>query len=636
MYTITLPDQSQRQVAPGSSPYDLAASISAGLAKQAFAALVNGEGWDLHRPFEGDATCKLITKKDPEVLEFIRHDTAHVLAEAAKELFPEVQVTIGPAIENGFYYDFYRETPFTPDDLSRLEKRMAEIIDRDEAIQREVWDRDEAIQYFEGIGEAYKAEIIRDLPEGEKITVYRQGDFLDLCRGPHAPSTKHIGKAFKLTKLAGAYWRGDSNNVMLQRIYGTAWATPQQLKDYLHRLEEAEKRDHRLLGKQMDLFHFQEEAPGSVFWHPKGWQLYLSLQKYLRDKLVDHGYDEINTPQLVDRKLWEQSGHWEKFYENMFVSETEDGRVFALKPMNCPGHVQVFNQGIKSYRDLPLRFSEFGCCHRYEPSGALHGLMRVRGFVQDDAHIFCTPEQVLQETQAFCALLQEVYKDLGFTDVSIMLATRPEKRAGTDGVWDRAEAALEEAARATGVDFTINPGEGAFYGPKLEFNIRDAIGRSWQCGTFQLDFVLPDRLGAKYIGEDGQKHVPVMLHRAIFGSMERFIGIFIEHFGGKFPLWAAPVQCVVTSITNEHDAYAQQVVETLKAAGLRVELDLRNEKIGYKVREHSVAKVPFILTVGGREAADETVAMRQLGEKAQAVHPLKDVVMMLSDLAKLP
>lgn len=636
MITVTFPDGTKRPYPKNVTGLEIATGISPGLAKESLAVEVNGELWDLTRPLDQDTTLRIITRKDADALDIIRHDTAHLLAEAAKELFPEVQVTIGPSIENGFYYDFFREKSFTPEDLEKLEIRMKEIVDRDEAITREVWSRDKAITFFEGLGETYKAELIRDLPGTETITVYRQGDFVDLCRGPHAPSTKKIGKSFKLTKLAGAYWRGDSNNVMLQRIYGTAWATDKQLKEYLHRLEEAEKRDHRRLGKEMDLFHFQEEAPGAVFWHPKGWTIYLQLQKYIRAKIAQYDYQEINTPMILDRKLWEKSGHWEKFYEHMYVAETEDERIYALKPMNCPGHVQVYNQGIKSYRDLPYKLAEFGCCHRYEPSGALHGLMRVRAMVQDDAHIFCTEDQVMDEARKFCELLLEVYRDLGFDDVSVKFADRPEKRAGEDHVWDKAEVGLKEAIDATKIPYTLNAGEGAFYGPKLEFYIKDAIGREWQCGTLQLDFILPERLNATYVGEDGQKHRPVMLHRAVLGTFERFMGIMIEHYAGKFPLWLAPTQVVVTTITSDNDAYAEKVAQALKSVGLRVETDLRNEKISYKIREHSLKKVPYILTVGAREAENETVAIRQLGSKAQETLALSATIDKLVKSAEWP
>ena len=635
MVAITLPDGSVRNFDGPVSGEDLAKSIGPGLAKAALAVTVDGEPRDLRRPIDHDASVSIITAKDPAGLELLRHDAAHVMAEAVQELYPDTQVTIGPSIENGFYYDFARSEPFTPDDLVKIEARMAEIVDRDEPIVREVWDRDEAIRHFESIGEKYKAELIAAIPAGQEVTLYRQGNWADLCRGPHLPSTGKLGKAFKLMKLAGAYWRGDSRNEMLQRIYGTAWGDKKQLDAYLLMLEEAEKRDHRRVGKEMGLFHMQDIAQGSVFWHPKGWAVYRSLQTYVRGRLEDAGYVEVNTPQMVDRVLWEQSGHWEKFRDAMFISESED-RHIAIKPMNCPCHVQIFRQGIKSYRDLPLRMAEFGSCHRNEPSGALHGLMRVRAFTQDDAHIFCTEDQITAETEAFCALLLSVYKDLGFDEVRVKFSDRPEVRAGSDETWDKAEAALKEATEAAGLEWTLNPGEGAFYGPKLEFVLRDAIGRDWQCGTLQVDFVLPERLGAEYVGEDGERHRPVMLHRAILGSFERFIGILIENYSGKFPLWLAPVQVVVATITSEGDEYAAEVAATLRKAGMRVETDLRNEKINYKVREHSHAKVPVIAVVGKREAEDRTVALRRLGGNAQEVLALTDVVNTLRDEARMP
>ncbi len=624
MPKFTLPDGSTRSFENPVSGLEIAASIGPGLAKAALVVSVDGELWDLSRVIETDAAISIVTAKDAAGLEVLRHDTAHLMAEAVKELYPDTQVTIGPAIENGFYYDFARSQTFTPDDLEAIETRMAEIVKRDEEIIREVWPRERAIEHFEKAGEHYKAEIIASIPADEDVSLYRQGNFIDLCRGPHLPSTGRIG-AFKLTKIAGAYWRGNSENEMLQRIYGTAWATEKDIKAYLHRLEEAEKRDHRRLGREMNLFHLQQEAIGMVFWHPQGWQLYRTLQTYMRQRLDDAGYVEVKTPELIDRSLWEASGHWEKFREHMFTTEAEE-RVLALKPMNCPGHVQIFRQGIKSYRDLPLRMAEFGACHRYEPSGALHGLMRVRGFVQDDAHIFCTDDQITPETENFCELLISIYRDFGFDQVRVNFADRPEVRVGSDDVWDRAEGALMEAVKGTGLEVQHNPGEGAFYGPKLEFILRDAIGRDWQCGTLQVDFVLPERLNAFYIGEDGERHRPVMLHRAILGSLERFLGILIEHHAGRFPLWLAPRQVVVATITADSDAYADQVVARLKAAGLNAEVDLRNEKIGYKVREHSVAKVPVILAAGGREAKTETVAMRRLGSKQQEILALDEAV----------
>ena len=637
MVAITLPDNSVRDFDGPVSGADIAGAIGPGLAKAAIAVRVDGDLWDLSRAIEHDAVVSIVTLRDDDetVFDLLRHDAAHIMAEAVKELFPKTQVTIGPSIEDGFFYDFSPAEPFTPEDLEAIEARMREIVGRDEALVREVWDRDKAIAFFKDMGEHYKAEIIEDLPEDEKITLYRQGDFIDLCRGPHLPSTGKLGSAFKLTKLAGAYWRGDSRNEMLQRIYGTTWRTDKELKAYLHRIEEAEKRDHRRLGKQLDLFHFQEEAAGMAFWHPKGWTLYRVLESYIRGRLDNAGYVEVKTPQLVDRKLWEKSGHWEKFSEHMYTTESEES-TFALKPMNCPGHVQIYRAGLRSYRDLPLRMAEFGACHRCEPSGALHGLMRVRQFTQDDAHIFCTREQITPETEAFCRLLLDVYKDFGFEDVKINFADRPEVRAGSDKVWDQAEGALTEAAEATGIEIGLNPGEGAFYGPKLEFILTDAIGRDWQCGTLQVDFVLPERLDANYIGEDGQRHRPVMLHRAILGSLERFTGILIEHYSGAFPLWLAPIQVVVATITQDGDAYASKVAAELRGAGLRVELDLANEKINYKVREHSLAKVPAIIAIGQREADDGTVSVRRLGSKRQEVLALREAVDTLAAEAKIP
>ncbi len=635
MVAITLPDGSQRDYDGPVPGAELAVDIGPGLAKAALAVRVDGQLMDLSVPIGSDAEVAIITAKDDDALELLRHDCAHVMAEAVKELFPETQVTIGPNIENGFYYDFARETPFVPEDLEKIEARMHEIVKRDEEITREVWDRKKAVKFFKDQGEHYKAEIIEGIPGDEEITLYRQGDFIDLCRGPHLPSTGKLGKAFKLTKLAGAYWRGDSKNEMLQRIYGTCWADAKQLKAHLHMLEEAEKRDHRRLGREMSLFHLQDVAVGAVFWHPKGWTLYRTLRSYMRERLKDAGYIEVNTPQMVDRSLWEASGHWEKFRELMFTSEVEE-TVLALKPMNCPCHVQIFKQGITSYRDLPIRMAEFGSCHRNEPSGALHGLMRVRAFVQDDAHIFCTEDQITSETQAFCQLLLSVYKDLGFEDVLVQFSDRPEVRTGSDETWDKAEQALRDATAATGLETELNPGDGAFYGPKLDFVLRDAIGRDWQCGTLQVDFVLPERLDANYIGEDGGKHRPVMLHRAILGSFERFLGILIEHYAGKFPLWLAPLQIVVATITNDADDYAKEVLAELDAAGLKAELDIRNEKINYKVREHSHAKVPVILVVGAKEAADGTVAMRRLGGKDQENLALKEATARLMDEAAGP
>ncbi len=632
---ITLPDGSKKQFDGPISGMEVAESIGAGLAKAALAVIVDGEQWDLLRTIKTDTSIAIITRDSEEGLELLRHDCAHVLAEAVKELYPDVQVTIGPSIEGGFYYDFARDTSFTLEDLEQIEKRMAQIVDRDEDIVREVWERDAAVDFFKDAGEHYKAEIIGDLPANEEITIYRQGDWLDLCRGPHLPSTGRLGKAFKLTKVAGAYWRGDSRNEQLQRIYGTCWRNDKELKAYLHMLEEAEKRDHRRLGREMDLFHFQEEALGAVFWHPKGWTLFQALIDYMRQCQSKAGYVEINTPDIMDRSLWERSGHWEKFGENMFTTEAKEDRVFALKPMNCPGSVQVFNQGIKSYRDLPQRIAEFGKVHRFEPSGALHGLMRVRAFTQDDAHIFCTEEQITDECRIVCQLILSIYRDFGFEDVRIKFSDRPEKRIGSDVIWDKSEAALKAAVEATGLSYTTNPGEGAFYGPKLEFVLRDAIGRDWQCGTLQVDLNLPERLEAFYIGADGDKHPPVMLHRALFGSLERFTGILLEHYAGKLPIWLAPVQVVIATITNDADEYAKIVLEACDAAGLRAEADLRNEKINYKVREHSHAKVPILFVVGNREAEEGTVAIRRLGGKQQEVLALDEAINRLNEEAAI-
>jgi threonyl-tRNA synthetase len=617
MPDIRLPDGSVRSYDAPLSGADIAADIGKRLAKDALAVRIDGALKDLGTLIENDAEVAIVTGSEPDGLELLRHDAAHVMAEAVKELYPETQVTIGPAIENGFYYDFAREQPFTPEDLERIEARMREIVARDEVIQREVWDRDEAVRFFREQGEAYKAEIIEDIPAGEAITLYRQGQFIDLCRGPHLPSTGRLGTAFKLTKVAGAYWRGDSRNAMLQRIYGTAWATDKQLKAYLLQLEEAERRDHRRLGREMGLFHFQDEAPGAVFWHPKGWTLFLSLIDYMRRRQQAAGYQEINTPDIMDRSLWEKSGHWESFGEHMYTTTTPDERIYALKPMNCPGCVQVFKHGIRSYRELPVRMSEFGKVHRYEPSGALHGLMRVRAFAQDDAHIFCTPDQITDECISVCELILSIYRDFGFEDVHIKFADRPENRVGSDAIWDKSEAALRAAIESSGLEYTFNPGEGAFYGPKLEFVLRDAIGRDWQCGTLQVDLNLPERLGASYIGEDGQKHTPVMLHRALFGSLERFAGILIEHYAGKLPMWLAPLQVMVATITSEGDDYAREVVALLRANGLRAELDVRNEKINYKVREHSLQKIPVLIAVGKREVEERSVSIRRLGAKGQ-------------------
>ncbi|WP_339333242.1 threonine--tRNA ligase [uncultured Maricaulis sp.] len=639
MINVTLPDGSVRELPEGASPLDLAEDISKSLAKAAIIAQVNGQDWDLKRPLDGDANVAIITRKDDKALEVIRHDTAHILAQAVQDLFPGTQVTIGPAIEDGFYYDFARDEPFSPEDFEAIEKRMGEIVDADLPFEREVWDREDAIAKFEAMGEAYKAELIRDLPEDETITIYRQGDWFDLCLGPHLPSTGKIGKAFKLMKVAGAYWRGDHRNAMLQRIYGTAWADDKQLKAHLHRLEEAEKRDHRKLGRQMELFHFQEEAQGQVFWHPNGWRLYRTVMNYMRRRLETAGYVEIKTPQLMDRKFWEASGHWDKYRENMFISSIDqEEKVLAVKPMNCPCHVQVFNQGQKSYRDLPLRMAEFGSCHRYEPSGSLHGLMRVRGFVQDDAHIFCTGDQITAEVSDFCELLKSVYADFGFDEPRIKFSDRPEQRVGSDEVWDKAEASLKAAAEASGLDYEYNPGDGAFYGPKLDFVVKDAIGREWQTGTIQCDFNLPERLDASFIGDDSEKHRPVMLHRAILGSLERFLGVLIESYAGKLPFWLAPRQVVIATITSDADAYAEEVKAAMLKAGLHAETDVRNEKINYKVREHSVGKVPVIAVVGRKEADEGTLALRFLGEggKTQEILPLAEAIARLSEDAKAP
>jgi threonyl-tRNA synthetase len=635
--TITLPDGSTRTHAQGVTGAEVAADIGPGLAKAALAVKVDGEMRDLNRAIEADAQLAIVTIKDDDALELIRHDAAHVLAEAVQELFPGTQITFGPSTEDGFYYDFHREEQFSTEDFEAIEKKMEEIVGRDEAIEREVWIHDEVREFFTKQGETFKAEWVTELPADEAITMYRQGDWVDLCRGPHLPSTGKLPKAFKLMKLAGAYWRGDSANPQLQRIYGTAWRNEKELKAHLTMIEEAEKRDHRRIGREMNLFHIQEEAVGSVFWHANGWTLYRIAEDYMRSRLDDAGYIEVKTPQLVDRVLWERSGHWEKFREHMFTIDADDDRVLAVKPMNCPCHVQIYSHsGMTSYRDLPIRMAEFGSCHRYEPSGALHGIMRVRAFTQDDAHIFCREDQIVAETKAFCELLLSVYKDFGFTEVAVKFSDRPEVRAGDDATWDRAEKALMEATQEAGLDFTLNPGEGAFYGPKLEFVLRDAIGRDWQCGTLQVDFVLPERLDATYIAEDGEKARPVMLHRAILGSFERFLGILIENYAGRFPLWLAPVQAVVTTITNDADDYAEEVVAACRAAGLRVEIDTRNEKINYKIREHSHLHVPAILVVGRREAEEGTVAMRRLGTKDQEVLALADVVGKLSAEAQSP
>lgn len=647
---ITFPDGKTRDYTSGVTGYDIADSIAKSLAKAAIAVKINGVLSDLSLPITESSTIAIVRREDAEGLEMIRHDAAHVMAEAVQKLFPGTQVTIGPTVENGFYYDFYRNQPFTTEDFAAIEAEMRQIIERGDAFVREVWSRDKAIEFFKAKGENFKVELIQDLPAHEDIKIYRQGDWLDLCRGPHMPSTKQVGNAFKLMKVAGAYWRGDSNRQMLTRIYATAWRTEDDLKAYLNQLEEAEKRDHRKLGREMNLFHLQEEAHGSVFWHPKGYEIWIALEAYMRRRLRDDGYKEVKTPQLMDSRFWEASGHWGKYRENMFVvpdvvPNTEEGeKVFkedpkhfmALKPMNCPAHVQIFKQGIKSYRDLPLRLAEFGCCHRNEAHGALHGLMRVRQFTQDDAHIFCREDQILSESIKFCELVKAIYQDLGFDNYVVKLETRPEKRIGSDALWDKAENGLKEAIDKLGMTYEISPGDGAFYGPKLAFIVRDAIGREWGCATLQLDFNLPERLDASYTGEDGQKHRPVMLHRAVLGSIERFIGILIENYAGKFPMWLAPVQCVVASITSDADDYARQVHAQLRDKGIRAELDLRNEKINLKVREHSLQKVPALYVVGAREETDQTVAIRRLGSDGQSIVKLAEAVEALANEAKAP
>ena len=619
------------------SGFDLTKKISKSLEKTALIMEVDGELKDLSHEITKDSKVRIITSKDKEGLEVIRHDAAHIMAMAVQELYPGTQVTIGPVIENGFYYDFARKEPFTSEDLVKIEKKMSEIIDRNVKTKREVWKRNQAITHFKKIGENYKAEIIESIPKNEELSVYHHGDtWHDLCRGPHLASSGKIGKAFKLTKVSGAYWRGDSNNEMLQRIYGTCWSSKKELDEYLHRLEEAEKRDHRILGKQMDLFHFREESPGSVFWHEKGWLLFQRLIEYMRAKQRLAGYKEINTPELLDKTLWEKSGHWEKFGEHMFTSETPDEKTFAVKPMNCPGCVQVFNQGLKSYRDLPLKLSEFGKVHRYEPSGALHGLLRVRAFTQDDAHIFCTEDQITEESLSVTNLILEIYKDLGFNDVILKYSDRPKQRVGEDSIWDKSEAALLTAIKKSKLEYKINKGEGAFYGPKIEFVLRDAIGRDWQCGTLQVDLNLPSRLGASYVAKDGTKKVPVMLHRALFGSLERFIGILIENYAGKLPFWLSPAQAVVCPIAEENNTYVKKLFEELFKEGIKCEMDLRNEKINYKIREHSLAKIPYIVVCGKKEVADSSATVRKLGSDKQQVVKRKDLIKNMLDLNKLP
>jgi len=616
--------------------FELVKKISKSLEKEALIMSVDGELKDLSFEIEKDSKIKIITSKDKEGLEVLRHDTAHILAMAVQELYPGTQVTIGPIIENGFYYDFARKEAFTEDDLIKIEKKMEQIVDRNDKTSRHVWKREDAIKHFKKIGEKYKAEIIESIPAGEEVSVYSHGNWSDLCRGPHLSSTGKIGKAFKLIKVSGAYWRGDSNNEMLQRIYGTCWTSKKELEEYLHRLEEAEKRDHRKLGKEMNLFHFREESPGAVFWHEKGWTLFQRLIEYMRMKQRLAGYREINTPELLDRSLWEKSGHWEKFSEHMYTSETPDEKIFAIKPMNCPGCVQVFNQGLKSYRDLPLKLSEFGKVHRYEPSGALHGLLRVRAFTQDDAHIFCTEDQITEETLSVTNLILKIYKDLGFENVILKYSDRPEKRVGDDKIWDKSESALLTAIKLSKLEYTINKGEGAFYGPKIEFVLRDAIGRDWQCGTLQVDLNLPGRLGASYVDKDGTKKVPVMLHRALFGSLERFIGIIIENYAGKLPFWLAPTQVVALPIAEENNEYVKKLFEDLFKEGIKCEVDLRNQKINYKIREHSLAKIPMILVCGKKEVAENTVTVRRLGSEKQETFKREDLIKNILDANKLP
>ena len=629
MIEVTLPDGSKREFNSPVTVGDVAASIGAGLARAALAGKVNGKLVDLSHPITENSTVSIVTDKDPEGLEIIRHSTSHLMAQAVKELYPQAQITIGPVIENGFYYDFSLPKHLTNEDLPLIEKKMDEIVKRDLPIVREEMDRDEAVKYFNSIGEHYKAEIIGSIPAGETISLYRQGDYVDLCRGPHVPSTGRL-RVHKLMKLAGAYWRGDSKNEMLQRIYGTAWAKKDDMAAYLHMLEEAQKRDHRRLGKELDLFHFQEEAPGLIFWHARGWALWQQVEQYMRRVYQDNGYQEVKAPQLLDRSLWEKSGHWSKYKENMFTTESEN-RYYALKPMNCPGHIQIFNSAVRSYRDLPIRYGEFGACHRNEPSGSLHGLMRVRGFTQDDGHIFCTEDQILSECTAYTKLVQKVYADYGFTDISYKIATRPEKRIGDDATWDKAEKALMDALDASGIKYDILPGEGAFYGPKIEYHLRDSLGRGWQCGTIQVDFQMPSRLGAEYVTESNGRATPVMLHRAIVGSLERFIGMLLEHYAGQLPPWLAPVQVAVANITDDQADYAQEVVSMLKKAGLRAEADLRNGKITYKIRELSLQKLPYILVVGAKEKAEGKVAVRVRGGKDLGAMSVEDFIKLVQE-----
>ncbi len=637
MPAITLPDGSVRQFDAPVTGTTVAEAIGPGLARAALAMKLNGKMVDLSTVIADDADIVFVTRRDADALELIRHDAAHVLAEAVQALFPGTQVTIGPSIENGFYYDFARNEPFRTEDFAAIEAKMREIVARGDKFVRQEIDREEAIGFFQAKGEKYKAQLIQDLPKSETITLYSQGEWIDLCRGPHLRSTADVGTAFKLMKVAGAYWRGDHRNAMLSRIYGTAWRDQKELDAYLHQLEEAERRDHRRIGKDMGLFHIQEEAVGSIFWHPKGWKLYRTAETYMRRRLDASGYQEVKTPQLVDRVLWEKSGHWDNYRQNMFIAQVEDeDKSLALKPMNCPCHVQIFRQGIRSYRELPLRMAEFGACHRYEPSGALHGIMRVRAFTQDDAHIFCTEDQIASETVSFVALLSSIYRDFGFDSFRVKFSDRPESRAGSDDVWDRAEGALKEACATAGVEYELNPGEGAFYGPKLEFVLRDAIGRDWQCGTLQVDFVLPERLDAEYVGEDGARHRPVMLHRAILGSFERFLGILIEQYAGRFPLWLAPVQAVVATIVSDADDYAKEVVAAFAKAGIETRIDLTNQKINAKVREHSLAHVPVLAVVGRKEAEQRTVALRRLGSQAQEILPLDEAVAILAREATPP